>query len=391
MKLSCEIIKDLLPLYEDGVCSEKSREAVKEHLDTCKDCAALAGKQLPQLELPQTAPEERTIAKSFRKVRRRWALSLVIVLVALPVLYMLGRLGWNEYRKEGICFSNLDTVRDAQHFADALEDGDFRAVADSMDYTMDYESIQSALAMTVEDLLPDVVRTRIGGMEYWAYIPDDMVKRCQEPDFWQDVVFNGWYRAMIPEDVFWQIVKDQEYFDDGMGIYLMGGQSFYPVELKWGKYYVNQSYYADIMLRKDDALELCHALELWPEAVYEEAKPHFETEALENWQASQEWNAPYGDMSLEEYNALRRERLVQDLNNLASQGVHIENKGAEYAYYTADGWSVQLRLSLETPEGTMGFTMELRENGEYVSLTGSYTDPADHADPWYNALLDALW
>ena len=30
-----EIVWDLLPLYHDGVCSEKSRAAVEEHLTAC--------------------------------------------------------------------------------------------------------------------------------------------------------------------------------------------------------------------------------------------------------------------------------------------------------------------------------------------------------------------
>jgi len=38
MKVSCEIIADLLPLYYDDVCSRASREFVKEHLKDCENC-----------------------------------------------------------------------------------------------------------------------------------------------------------------------------------------------------------------------------------------------------------------------------------------------------------------------------------------------------------------
>ncbi len=34
----CEIVQDLLPLYHDGVCTEKSRRFVEEHLKTCSTC-----------------------------------------------------------------------------------------------------------------------------------------------------------------------------------------------------------------------------------------------------------------------------------------------------------------------------------------------------------------
>ena len=38
MKISCEIIKDLLPLYHDEVCSEDSKTLVMKHLAECDDC-----------------------------------------------------------------------------------------------------------------------------------------------------------------------------------------------------------------------------------------------------------------------------------------------------------------------------------------------------------------
>lgn len=36
--LNCEIIKDLIPSYLDGICSEPSKEAVKAHLAECQSC-----------------------------------------------------------------------------------------------------------------------------------------------------------------------------------------------------------------------------------------------------------------------------------------------------------------------------------------------------------------
>ena len=36
--MKCEIIKDLIPLYLDKVCSEDSRKLVEEHLAECSEC-----------------------------------------------------------------------------------------------------------------------------------------------------------------------------------------------------------------------------------------------------------------------------------------------------------------------------------------------------------------
>ena len=36
MKISCDMIQDLLPLYHDGVCSEESKKIIEEHLQICE-------------------------------------------------------------------------------------------------------------------------------------------------------------------------------------------------------------------------------------------------------------------------------------------------------------------------------------------------------------------
>lgn len=38
MKYDCEVIRDLLPLYKDGVSNKKSNEIIEEHLKECKEC-----------------------------------------------------------------------------------------------------------------------------------------------------------------------------------------------------------------------------------------------------------------------------------------------------------------------------------------------------------------
>lgn len=40
-KVDCDIISDLLPLYCDHVCSEKSRHLVEDHLEHCQECRLL--------------------------------------------------------------------------------------------------------------------------------------------------------------------------------------------------------------------------------------------------------------------------------------------------------------------------------------------------------------
>ena len=36
--LNCEIVKDLLPNYIEGLTSEYTNEAMKRHFETCESC-----------------------------------------------------------------------------------------------------------------------------------------------------------------------------------------------------------------------------------------------------------------------------------------------------------------------------------------------------------------
>ena len=38
MKITCDVIQDLMPSYIDGILSEDSKVLVEEHMGTCQEC-----------------------------------------------------------------------------------------------------------------------------------------------------------------------------------------------------------------------------------------------------------------------------------------------------------------------------------------------------------------
>jgi hypothetical protein len=44
MKIPCDVIVDLLPLYHDGVCSENSKKIIADHLSECESCKSVLEK-----------------------------------------------------------------------------------------------------------------------------------------------------------------------------------------------------------------------------------------------------------------------------------------------------------------------------------------------------------
>lgn len=76
MRLYCEIVKDLLPLYSDGVCSNESRIMVEEHLVECDSCKAELQAMKDGLF---SSHQEQNLkeAEAVKKLSRRWKMGIV--------------------------------------------------------------------------------------------------------------------------------------------------------------------------------------------------------------------------------------------------------------------------------------------------------------------------
>ena len=90
MKMDCEIVRDLLPLYADNACSGKSRDMVEEHLMECPDCRDLMDR-LREIEEDLQSERESVIQYGIRRFRRRTAAvgSAVSGVLLVPILLCL--------------------------------------------------------------------------------------------------------------------------------------------------------------------------------------------------------------------------------------------------------------------------------------------------------------
>ena len=71
MITSCEMIKDLLPLYHDGVCSSDSKAAIEEHIASCDECKTELESMADVLPA-QTTRRNLTEAEAVQKLAKRW-------------------------------------------------------------------------------------------------------------------------------------------------------------------------------------------------------------------------------------------------------------------------------------------------------------------------------
>lgn len=68
MKISCDIIRDLLPLYHDDVCSTDSCKLIEEHIDKCKECKV----ELTKYDIEIKGVNNMEEVKSLKGISKKW-------------------------------------------------------------------------------------------------------------------------------------------------------------------------------------------------------------------------------------------------------------------------------------------------------------------------------
>lgn len=101
VNVNCEVIRDLIPLSSEGLCSETSEQEIRKHIETCESCRMLY-ENIPAAEPSKTeVPDE---SKAFRKVRKKMKRSLlrnVLLSVALAaVVIPVGVLTYGQIVKD---------------------------------------------------------------------------------------------------------------------------------------------------------------------------------------------------------------------------------------------------------------------------------------------------
>ena len=87
---NCDIVKDLLPLYADDVCSEESIKAVEEHINGCPTCRLELEKLRQNVSIsPQKDGE---VLKRIKRRLRIEKLAVGLISAAVLVFVLLGTL-----------------------------------------------------------------------------------------------------------------------------------------------------------------------------------------------------------------------------------------------------------------------------------------------------------
>ena len=127
MKITCNIIEDLLPLYVDDMVSEDSRQLVEEHLKTCPACRKMQEEMMRENRLTATAKgnnltqTNKTEAEPLRKIRRKIRKKRIAsVLLAVILVVAAGGIGhyWYYDKENYISWDEADiSVKDGKVYS----------------------------------------------------------------------------------------------------------------------------------------------------------------------------------------------------------------------------------------------------------------------------------
>lgn len=133
--MKCEVIRDLIPLYDEKLCSDESSALVEEHIKNCAACKSLL-EELPRTEPPKADMNSiKPFVNIKRKLRARIAALIVMGAVLLAVLIPVGYLTVNQifHIRGGTDFEDLIYKHEVKAFAETIAEGRFDEYANQFE------------------------------------------------------------------------------------------------------------------------------------------------------------------------------------------------------------------------------------------------------------------
>lgn len=182
MKHNCEVVRDLLPLYHDGVCSKKSREMVEEHLTECEACKKELEEIRKEISVPNASKKD--AARAWKTlVRNLWLRRIASIVLVSVLLVAAAACGMEVYKwdqKRTIWMNTDELVYDAFRLTDGR-------------IYLEFNGLEHAISVVESPNDP----SETGGQSYilrMGYSKATQDVKMTSPEFWG--VINGGYEQV---------------------------------------------------------------------------------------------------------------------------------------------------------------------------------------------------
>lgn len=134
--MKCNIARDLLPLYFDGLCSEETKGQLEEHLGNCKDCGGLRQSLEKEQEWPSGDQGWNKSIVPLKKIRKKIRRKNRLIALCLFLLALLvggtSLLTYGQIAKKGISFEWICDAILFQHIGKQFASGDIETLYEAL-------------------------------------------------------------------------------------------------------------------------------------------------------------------------------------------------------------------------------------------------------------------
>lgn len=178
-EIKCEVIRDLLPLYGDGVASRETQELVREHLAECPACQMELRKIRASISLPPD--EDGELLKRFyeqkkrlrRKKKIRIAASVMAAIILFCLWYTLVPRSWADISRAGqikSLYGYYDYTDEVSYINDDPNQGGTYTI--SQYRIQDMDSSHPAAQVIISALEGRSYRADLGNLRPGLFLPD---------------------------------------------------------------------------------------------------------------------------------------------------------------------------------------------------------------------------
>ena len=204
MGLNCDVIKDLMPLYVDNVCSEASKEIVKEHIEHCDSCHAMLRAMMePEKDLEIDADNRLPAKNPFKKIRRRNRILVsVAVMVTIAIMILIIALVQNVKPLYDMFFV------DERIMLENTEAGEWQMIEFNNRQYLDYDKVFSKKQIVNDANSDGPITVKITEKDGTIVIPD-LVLEPGESQKLKNLKRNKEYSVEYQADVGWYFINFQ--------------------------------------------------------------------------------------------------------------------------------------------------------------------------------------
>lgn len=108
MKITCDIIRDLIPLYTDGVLSRDSESLVREHLGQCSECMEYCRRMSADFVVEEKKKKALAEKESLKKLKRAIVCRRMAACVAAALCVILAAAGGHYFYYEKEAYVSME-------------------------------------------------------------------------------------------------------------------------------------------------------------------------------------------------------------------------------------------------------------------------------------------